>query len=194
MGEVVPFRPRTAAQRAAKAQVAASTARVGRALQDGARQRQRETERLARRRAAAEAERTRRESLRMARAEWKAGRVRPWRITAALDLRKLYGPAVDRACGAVEPAVDLWEAGDLYPSWEQLQALSKLTEFPVGFFVRDGDPLGEEGSTIELHLKGRGKTAEPEPVVLQFSHQALVNAGIREGVPDTSGALQDSLF
>lgn len=194
MGEVVPFRPRTAAQRTAKAQVAASTARVGRALQDDARQQQREAERQARRRAAAEAEQTRRESLRMARAEWKAGRVRPWRITAALDLRKLYGPAVDRACGVVEPAVDLWEAGDLYPSWEQLQALSKLTEFPVAYFVREGEPLSEN-STIYLHVRGNRKAAEPEEApVLQYTHQALVNAGIREGTPDTSGATQDSLF
>lgn len=40
----------------------------------------------------------------------RAGRPYPERLTAALDLRELYGPEVDIACGAVEPAVDRWEA------------------------------------------------------------------------------------
>jgi hypothetical protein len=58
----------------------------------------------------------------------------PERITAALDIRGLYGPEVDRACGVEEPAVDLWEAGDLVPTAEQVEALSRLTGFPVRFF------------------------------------------------------------
>lgn len=58
----------------------------------------------------------------------------PERITAALDIRGLYGPEVDRACGVEEPAVDLWEAGDLVPTAEQVEALSCLTGFPVRFF------------------------------------------------------------
>lgn len=58
----------------------------------------------------------------------------PERITAALDVRGLYGPEVDRACGVEEPAVDLWEAGDLVPTAEQVEALSRLTGFPVRFF------------------------------------------------------------
>ena len=48
-------------------------------------------------------------------------------ITAALDIRALYAPKVDRACGVEEPAVDQWEAAQLYPSWEQVEAPARLT-------------------------------------------------------------------
>lgn len=66
-------------------------------------------------------------------------RAEPSRITAALNLRELYGPEVDRACGVAEPAVDLWESGDLVPTDEQVEALARLTAFPVEFFY--GPPL-----------------------------------------------------
>lgn len=56
------------------------------------------------------------------------------RITAALDLRGLYGPEVDRACGVEEPTVDQWEAGELVPTPEQVDALARLTDFPVAYF------------------------------------------------------------
>jgi hypothetical protein len=64
----------------------------------------------------------------------------PERITAALDIRGLYGPEVDRACGVEEPAVDLWEAGDLVPTAEQVEALARLTDFPVRFFYLPAPP------------------------------------------------------
>lgn len=73
-------------------------------------------------------------------ADWRAGRVIPHRITMALNINTLYGPDVDTACGTTEPAVDMWEAGTLYPTWPQLQALAELTGYPVGFFVK---PLTE---------------------------------------------------
>lgn len=66
---------------------------------------------------------------------WRLGLVSPLAITTALDLRELYGPDVDRACGVDEPAVDMWEAAQLYPSWVQLEALAALTGFPVLFFT-----------------------------------------------------------
>lgn len=53
--------------------------------------------------------------------DWAAGHVIPDRITTALNAEGLYGPEVDLACGVEEPAVDEWEAGTRYPSWEQLQ-------------------------------------------------------------------------
>lgn len=66
---------------------------------------------------------------------WKRGLLKPYRITTILDLRELFGPDVDKACGVEEPAVDMWEAAELYPTWEQLLALSKLTNWPLlGFF------------------------------------------------------------
>lgn len=60
----------------------------------------------------------------------------PARITAALDLCGLDGPDVDTACGAREPDVDLWETGELRPSFEQVQLLAALTDFPVAFFYQ----------------------------------------------------------
>lgn len=76
---------------------------------------------------------------REARDAWAAGRVVPHRITLALDIHSLYGPEVDQACGAEEPAVDEWEEGVRYPTWEQLQALAELTGYPVEFFLMPKD-------------------------------------------------------
>lgn len=105
---------------------------------------------------------------------WEQGLLRPHRITLALDLRSLEGPEVDIACGAKEPDVDRWEAGELYPTWEQLCLLAQLTGQPLAFFARQESP--EMGwTTIDFHMKG----ARRDPV-LQFSHTALVMAGIRE--------------
>lgn len=87
---------------------------------------------------------------------WREGLVSPRAITAALDMRALYGPEVDEACGVQEPAVDQWEAGQLYPSWEQLEALSRLTEFPVRFFTRDGVSEVTGGFVCQRSGKGRG--------------------------------------
>lgn len=84
------------------------------------------------------AQQTRDAELRKAYQQWRAGAVIPDRITQALDLRGLYGPEVDEACKAQEPEVDQWEAGERYPSWEQLCALADLTGFPPRFFTTPG--------------------------------------------------------
>lgn len=85
---------------------------------------------------------------------WQRGDIAPWRITLALDARGLYGPGVDRACGVEEPAVDEWEAGRLYPTFEQLLALARLTQYPATAFVyRHGEqPLHWADTTIRFHL------------------------------------------
>jgi DNA-binding transcriptional regulator YiaG len=64
----------------------------------------------------------------------------PERITIALDLRELHGPEVDEALGGEEPMVDEWESGARVPSFEQVQALAKLTDFPVRFFYLPPPP------------------------------------------------------
>lgn len=87
---------------------------------------------------------------------WRDGLVSPWAITAALDMRALYGPEVDHACGVEEPAVDQWEAGQLYPSWEQLQALSRLTCFTVDYFTRVHDVEIAGGFLCQRSGRGRG--------------------------------------
>lgn len=58
----------------------------------------------------------------------------------AFDLGGHHGPEVDVACGAVEPAVDLWESGVEVPTPEQVKLLAKLTGFPVAFFYRPIEP------------------------------------------------------
>ena len=62
------------------------------------------------------------------------------RITMALNLRELYGPEVDQALGGEEPMVDEWESGARVPTAEQVQALAKLTDFPVRFFYQPAPP------------------------------------------------------
>lgn len=64
----------------------------------------------------------------------------PERITSALDIRSLYGPEVDQALGGEEPMVDQWESGELVPTFEQVQRLAMLTDFPVKFFYQPPPP------------------------------------------------------
>lgn len=91
-------------------------------------------------------------------ADYRSGRLpaQPYRITTALDLRSLEGPEVDIACLAEEPAVDDWEAGKSQPTWEQLLALARLTDFPPKFFtmpvaavdLADAFMCGPRGCTV----------------------------------------------
>lgn len=64
----------------------------------------------------------------------------PERITLALDFADLDGPEVDRQLGGEEPMVDEWEAGVRAPTLEQVQALAKLTGWPVRFFYLPAPP------------------------------------------------------
>lgn len=64
----------------------------------------------------------------------------PTRITMALDFRGLYGPEVDHALGVEEPTVDLWEAGLIVPTREQVHRLAGLTGFPWRFFYQPEPP------------------------------------------------------
>lgn len=123
---------------------------------------------------------------------WEQGLLRPYWITTALDMARLEGPEVDIACGAKEPDVDRWEEGALYPTWEQLVLLAELTGHPLAFFARQDIPE-LSWTTLELHLKHAGPRKDP---VLQFSHTALVMAGIREpgARPPSEDLLSESLF
>ncbi|MBF6202193.1 hypothetical protein IU477_30480, partial [Nocardia cyriacigeorgica] len=68
---------------------------------------------------------------------WAAGKLVPAAITVALDRKELYGPEVDSACGVEEPTVDHWEAGIVYPTWEQTQRLARLCEVAVTLLCQD---------------------------------------------------------
>lgn len=108
-----------------------------------------------------------------AKARWTAGQVVPHRITLALDSRRLDGPEVDEACGVKEPAVDRWERGTLYPTWEQLCLLAVLTGFPVAFFTEPADENPIVSNIRFRPSEGRHVyQAEPRPV-LAFTEKAV---------------------
>ena len=60
-------------------------------------------------------------------AAWAAGELRLWRLTIAFNTIGAVGDWVDAACGTRPPFVDLWEAGHVYPRWEELVRVSALT-------------------------------------------------------------------
>jgi hypothetical protein len=105
---------------------------------------------------------------------WTQGQIVPYRITQALDIRKLYGPKVDEDCGVREPVVDLWEAGEYYLTWDQLKALARLTGFPVLFFVtpQDGKIFTLEPSEVFICPPPKVKL-EDKAIVLAFTREAI---------------------
>ena len=116
--------------------------------------------------------------LEIARVKWAEGLVCPALITVALDAAGLEGPEVDRACGGEEPMVDLWEAGRLYPSFEQLCALARLTGKAPGWFTWDhlvARPWS--WTSLRFHLQDPTEL-DSDPPVRRFSGVALRAAGI----------------
>lgn len=66
------------------------------------------------------------------------------RITAALDLRGMYGPEVDEALGvhnALDTVVDSWEAGSAVPTEDDVRRLATLTSFAPEWFYRGTLPI-----------------------------------------------------
>lgn len=113
-----------------------------------------------------------------ARTAWEAGQVRPYLVSAWLDYRGFYGPGVDQALGVPEPSVDLWEAGQLYPTWEQFQALGTLCGVPLRLFT-SADPRPPRvwvcGSAALRHLP---------PPVTRWTPAALAAAGLGSWQPE----------
>lgn len=107
---------------------------------------------------------------------WRAGRLIPWRITVALDRNNLYGPEVDIACGTQEPDVDHWEAGIVYPTWEQTRLLAELCGVTVPFLCHDGlvpvNPLCSKW----------GRYDDEPPPVMRFLPEAVDRTLRAEGV------------
>ena len=101
-------------------------------------------------------------SLAIAKQKWAAGLVVPHMITLALDARDLYGPEVDVACRAKEPEVDLWEAGKLYPQWDQLVALAELTGNTPNWFTEAGSgALSAFHTSMRFHVRDLGPADIP---------------------------------
>lgn len=116
------------------------------------------------------------ENHREAYARWRHGYVIPDRITMFLDYRDLYGPDVDHACGVEEPTVDQWEAGEVYPTWEQLTALAALCQVgPICFTDAWGSSNAPITSTIficDRTRPGNSLVIVPNPI-LRFTRDAL---------------------
>lgn len=99
---------------------------------------------------------------------WRAGELQPYLITTALDAMNLFGPEVDRACGAEEPDVDLWEAGKLYPTWRQVQLLAKLTGNTPRLLCTRREPLRPEHTSMRFHMP-----IDDRPPVWEFDVDAV---------------------
>lgn len=141
--------------------------------------------------AAANKERIRDEAaMAKARADWAAGRVVPWLITIALDAKRLYGPEVDEACGVAEPGVDMWEEGTLYPTFEQLCALAKLTGKTPGYFMNRPGIVGirPADTTLRFHVR---VDDEKEPVMAFRPEAIAAHSRGRRGMPDVLGGRAD---
>lgn len=87
----------------------------------------------------------------------------PARITLALDVGGFEGPEVDVACGAVEPAVDLWECGAETHTAGQVKLLAALTGFPVSYFYMPVEPGPQLGSQGAMWICATGGCRSPEP-------------------------------
>lgn len=118
---------------------------------------------------------------------WKLGALAPWRITFALDSGGHEGPEIDVACGAVEPAVDEWEAGTRYPTFEQLELLAALTGYGLAWFAATDEPLDIRQTTMWGHMNKREKQQWKNPI-LTFDDDAAMKC------PGTADYLDAHLF
>ncbi|OZC56591.1 hypothetical protein CH267_10475 [Rhodococcus sp. 06-621-2] len=106
---------------------------------------------------------------------WYDGKLVPMFITGLLDLGEHIGPNVDAACKAEEPAVDRWETGTLYPTWEQTVALAAL----VDVRVRDlAHPDAEPRHHDHRPLRRRSRMA-----ILSFEPDAVHDATTEHSAP-----------
>ena len=96
---------------------------------------------------------------------WRTGKLVPAYISKLLDSAHLYGPGVDAACNAVEPEVDLWEVGRLYPRWDQTVALARLLDVPVRALANpDAEPEVLESRPHKRSGFGLVTSFDPETV------------------------------
>lgn len=130
--------------------------------------------RLRRRAACSFAANRKQAAVERAQLRWAAGEILPFRITQALDAAGLFGPEVDTACGAAEPAVDEWEAGARYPTFVQLLLLANITGHdPEWFFDRGSEvEIDIRDTTLWLHMTERQRR-QWRPPIEQFTDEAV---------------------
>lgn len=103
--------------------------------------------------------------------DWREGRLIPATITMALDAHSLTGPEVDEACCAREPDVDRWEAGVLYPTWEQAKLLAELCRVQVRFLARSHEHIDVNFTSLQFHIPDSGR--QQPPLVRFFTPEAI---------------------
>ena len=115
-----------------------------------------------------------------AHARWRDGYLLPWRITMWLDMRGLYGPEVDAELGVPEPTVDQWEAGEVYPTWDQVLALANLVGLATPWPLTDGWGGGDLPTGL-IFVCDRSRPSRSsvsrydEGLVARFSREALAD-------------------
>lgn len=110
---------------------------------------------------------------------WRAGELKPHKITTVLDANDLHGPDVDTACGATEPDVDLWEAGKRYPTWQQVLKLAELCGVTPRFLCTpERHQVPVEATSLRFHLPP--DPPGPPPV---WSYPRAVVAATVTGAP-----------
>ena len=113
----------------------------------------------------------------------------PFRVTRALDEAELVGPEVDISCGAVEPAVDEWESGVRYPTFEQLLLLAENTGHDPDWFFDRGSEVEFDirDTTLWWHMTERQRQ-QWRPPVEEFTDNAI------QSCPGTTEYQQTHLF
>ncbi len=114
-----------------------------------------------------------------AKQEWAAGQMQPHSITTALDRAEQHGPEVDTALGVMEPTVDWWEAGIVYPRWQDVLNLAELCKVVPSILTRHHTWIDASHTSLRHHVKD---AAVSEPLVLAFTPQAVADTLRAEGV------------
>ena len=108
---------------------------------------------------------------------WAGGKLIPAAISMRIEMHLIShpehdGPAFDPLVLAAEPEVDHWEAGILYPTWEQTVALCELTGTIVNGLC--DAPLPIRSTSLWLHMT-QGERDSWVPPVMSFTQQALAD-------------------
>lgn len=117
---------------------------------------------------------------------WREGMLSPYQITLMLDSRGFHGAWVDESCNAEEPEVDLWEAGKLYPRWDQVQALAELCKVQLLFLLQERQRLHWLETSIRFHVPhAEVLAAAAEPPIWRYP--ADVVAATVQNTPERLG-------
>lgn len=121
---------------------------------------------------------------------WRDGYLVPGRITLAREHRHLPQQSLANVCGTDIEAIDLWEQGAEYPSWDEFQDLLIITGFPVEFFTR---PVQGNGALFTVPKTWQNDDVlERELLRQEFCDDAKKHA--LTGWPTTWHRLQRDMF